>query len=101
MKWKQVCLKVRSLLKVEDPPHYLLMHSEENDICQEDKCVVIRENIKKGLNKLQNLFPTTILIWSQILPRFQWRGKVDHFALERARVRLNSCIAIYILELGG
>lgn len=101
MRWKQVCPKVRSLLKVEDPPHYLLVHCGGNDIGQEDKCVVLRENIKKGLEKLQNLLPNTTLIWSQVLPRLQWRGEVDHLALERARVRLNSCIATYILELGG
>lgn len=28
-------------------------------------------------------------------------GEVDHLALERARVRLNSCIDTYILEIGG
>lgn len=99
MRWKQVCPKVRSLLEVEDPPHYLLVHCRGNDIGQEDKCVVLRENIKKGLDKLQNLLPNTTLIWSQVLPRLQWRGEVDHLALERARVRLNSCIATYILEL--
>lgn len=78
MRWKQVCPKVRSLLKVEDPPHYLLVHCGGNDIGQEDKCVVLRENIKKGLDKLQNLLPNTTLIWSQVLPRLQWRGEVDH-----------------------
>lgn len=86
MKWKQVCPKVRSLLKVEDPPHYLFCGGK--DIGQEDKCEVLRENIKKGLDKLQNLLPNTTLIWSQVLPMLQWRGEVDHLALERARVRL-------------
>lgn len=78
MRWKQVCPKVRSLLKVEDPPHYLLVHYGGNDVGQEDKCVVLRKNIKKGLDKLQNLLPNTTLIWSQVLPRLQWRGEVDH-----------------------
>lgn len=101
MKWKQVCPQVRTLLKIEEPPSYLLIHCGGNDIGQGDTGVVLRKRIKKDLIYLHNLLPNTTIVWSQILPRLQWRGEVDHLAVERARVRLNSSIATFVLNLEG
>lgn len=100
MIWKHVIPKVQSLLNFENPPSYLIIHCGGNDIGQDVKGVVVRNNIKKGLLKLHQLLPETVLVWSQVLPRVQWRGELDHFALERARERLNNCIATFILKLG-
>lgn len=101
MIWKHVIPKVQSLLNFENPPSYLIIHCGGNDIGQDVKSVVVRNNIKKDLLKLHQLLPETVIVWSQVLPRVQWRGELDHFALERARERLNNCIATFILKLGG
>jgi lysophospholipase L1-like esterase len=101
MKWNQVYPQVQTLLKIEGPPDYLMIHCGGNDIGQGVKCVVLRNQIKKGISKLLDLLPNTIIIWSQILPRLHWRGELDHAAVDRARLRLNSCIATFILKFGG
>ena len=52
MIWKHVIPKVQSLLNFENPPSYLIIHCGGNDIGQDVKGVVVRNNIKKGLLKL-------------------------------------------------
>jgi hypothetical protein len=39
------------------------------------------------------LFPTTKIIWSQILPRSNWRYSENLKAMDRVRIRLNNAAA--------
>lgn len=46
-------------------------------------------------------FPGVKLIWSQILPRHNWKYSNNQHAMEKARKRLNSLAAKTVLDLGG
>lgn len=87
-------LKIKSLLKVEDPPHFLVLHCGGNNIPgnKGEKSVYLRLKINNTLVSLAKLLHDTVLVWSQILPRQHWRGGVDQEAVDTVRKRLNSLI---------
>ncbi|XP_056006915.1 uncharacterized protein LOC130050703 [Ostrea edulis] len=71
MRLEEIYPKVRRLLKVEDAPHILVIHCGGNNIPMDKgaKSADLRFRLKAVLKKLTALLPSTILIWSQILPR--------------------------------
>jgi hypothetical protein len=50
----------------------------------------LRELAKSQLQYAATLFPTTKIIWSQILPRSNWRYSENLKAIDRVRIRLNN-----------
>ena len=71
MKWKDVVSKVKTLLKIEDPPTYLMIHCGGNDIAGNSNSITLRHTIESDLFTLSRMLPNTILVWSQIIPRFK------------------------------
>ena len=53
----------------------------------------LRELGKSQLQYVATLFPTTKFIWSQILPRSNWRYSENRKAMDRVRIRLNNAAA--------
>ena len=91
---------IKNLLNYEEPPAALVLHVGGNDIGQLP-LKQLRKDMLTLLNELYMLLPNTIFIWSQILPRLQWRNEISHRALEKCRVRLNSFAATKVLQEGG
>jgi hypothetical protein len=50
---------------------------------------------------LAKVMPTTVLVWSQILSRLQWRYSNNLKAMEKSRVRVNTSIAFYLAKSSG
>ena len=48
-----------------------------------------------------DMFPNTKIIWSQILPRKNWRYSRNEKAMERSRCRVNSAAATETIRSGG
>lgn len=99
MRWCQVLSMVKHLLKYEDPPHLLVIHCGGNDLGSQNG-VSLKFRIRDDLIKIAGLLPNTLIVWSQILPRLQWRDERDHRAIERARKRLNNYVATFCLQRG-
>lgn len=91
----EILPKIKCLLKVEDPPNFLVLHCGGNNIPGDkgEKYVDLRLKINNTLVSLAKLLPDTVLVWSQILPRQHWRGGVDQEAMDMVRKRLNSFVA--------
>lgn len=91
---------IAHLLTLEDSPDILVLHAGGNDIGQ-IPLADLRLLIFRTLQQLRILLPCTKFIWSQILPRIRWRNELDHAALERVRLRINSYAATLVVKLGG
>lgn len=66
------------------------------------KSAHLRDKLKTVIEKLIQLLPSTIIIWSQILPRLHWRGGgINQPAMERTRMWVNSYVATLLIRLGG
>lgn len=44
------------------------------------------------------LMPDTVLVWSQILPRFKWRYSNNNVAMESSRNRGKTSVASYLTK---
>ena len=92
--------KIKTLLKVNDKPQYLILHCGANDVDSTPLKSLI-QNIKPSLGNIQLLLSNTKIIWSQLLPRRQWRYSVDVKAMNKSLKRLNSSIAAEVVKNGG
>ena len=101
MKWNEVLPKVRTLLRIEDPPAYLMIHCCGNDIAGKTNSITLRHDIESDLITLSRMLPNTTLVWSQVLPRLKWRDEDDHRAVNKIRRRINSKIATFVMRMGG
>lgn len=95
-----IMTKIRNLARVEDTPDYIVLHVGGNDLGTV-KVGTLRNDIKLIVRMILNRFPNVRLVWSEILPRLNWRYAREPDAMERARKKLNSCIGAYMIRKGG
>lgn len=91
---------IRTLLNLEDPPNYIVIHIGGNDLGHM-KLGYLHYLLIKFLSWLADKMPQTTLIWSQILPRIKWRYSDNSDLMEKGRRRLNSSIGAHLTRLGG
>lgn len=101
MKWAEVLPKVKHLLSFIDRPSYIIVHCGGNDIGGQLKSIQLIQMIQTTLNIISKICPGVTIIWSQILPRLHWRNEINHVALEKVRLRVNSKIATFVISNGG
>jgi lysophospholipase L1-like esterase len=97
---KQLRQQIRTMLKYEDPPAFLVLHISGNDI-GDSKVGFFRNEIKDTIRWIMKVLPGTVLVWSQILPRLTWRFSSDNAAMNRCKYRINNSISAFILKQGG
>lgn len=100
LKWQQLVPMLKHLLTIGETPNFLIIHCGGNSIGLSSTYELIFR-MKEDVNRIIKMFPRTVIIWSQILPRLSWRGHIEHYAMEKARRRVNNGVASYILGLGG
>lgn len=100
LKIRQVLNRMKTLMKLEEAPQFIFLHFGGNDL-GEQPVGDLRFHVKGILKSLQKLLPNTRIVWSQILPRKNWRYSQNDKAMERARVRVNSAAATEAIRLGG
>lgn len=88
------------MLRYEDPPNKLVIHIGGNDIGKV-RLGYLQYQLKELFVWLSQLMPETALIWSNILPRLQWRYSNNNVKMEKSRRRLNSTIATHMIKKGG
>lgn len=96
--------KVRSQINImrrfENAPHFILLQIGGNDIGKV-RLGLLQLQLKQFLAWLCQQLPQTKIIFSQILPRSEWRYSGDKPAMDRCRRRLNSTMATYLIKRGG
>lgn len=88
--------KLTTLLEVEYPPNFILVHIGGNDL---DRTPVkaLKDRLHDLLKFISQAMPNARIIWSEILPR-DWDGRKG---LSSARKRLNTFAARTVKQLGG
>lgn len=100
LKLTQVTNKLKTLSQIFEDPSMIILHCGGNDIGQL-KLHEARKIAKRILVFLKGNFPYTRIVWSQILPRNNWRYSSDLKAMKKARVRLNNYVATENIRQGG
>ncbi|XP_056021292.1 uncharacterized protein LOC125652581 [Ostrea edulis] len=100
MGWYEMYNKIKTLLKVADPPDYIILHCGGNNIGYTPIKQLIQD-MKGTIDKIWKLLPNTKLVWSQILPRKNWYSSDSIEKMNNSAKRINSSVAAYIVRNGG
>lgn len=100
MRISQALSRLQTIRQLEDPPQFIVFHCGGNDIGAYSLWD-LRYQIKYVLRNMIDMFPNTKIIWSQILPRKNWRYSRNEKAMERSRCRVNSAAATETIRSGG
>ncbi|XP_041446756.1 uncharacterized protein LOC121403117 isoform X1 [Xenopus laevis] len=73
-------------------PAIILIHLAGNDIGKGRNIDLIR-NIKRDLAQIRFIFPNTVIMWSEVVPRLVWLQDAGFHPLERCRKKLNFAIS--------
>ena len=92
--------QITTMMKYEDPPKFIVIHIGGNDIGA-SKVEHLRNDVKHVLTWVARNLPNTLIIWSQILPRINWRYSENFDAMERCRYRINNYVAFFVIRNGG
>lgn len=81
-------------------PHAVVIHCGGNDIgSPENPCGYLIYDIKYTLaNIMFHYLPGTAIIWSNILPRLQWRYSSNLVKMDRTRRRINRFARSHLLK---
>ena len=97
---RQIKSQIRMMKRFEDPPHFLILHVSGNDLGVV-KVGFLRNNIKNIIRWILEELPNTTIVWSQVLPRLNWRFSQNHKAMMSCRYRINNTISAFALKHGG
>lgn len=97
---RQIKSQLRIMKRYEDPPQLLVLHVSGNDLGA-IKVGFLRNNLKNTIRWIYEEFPNTTVVWSQILPRLNWRYSQDMNAMMACRKRINNTISAFVLQNGG
>lgn len=94
--------KLGTLQKVWDgpKPDFILVHCGANDLGKLKVYSILRV-IDDVMKFFKEHFPQSRIIWSQLLPRKNWRYSKHVIAMENARKRINRYGATKVLESNG
>ena len=61
----------------------------------------LRKLILKIFQFITNIIPNVLIIWSEVLTRYNWRTSHDNVAMERRSKRVNSFAGKLAIKAGG
>uniref|UniRef100_A0A8W8NC18 SGNH hydrolase-type esterase domain-containing protein n=1 Tax=Magallana gigas TaxID=29159 RepID=A0A8W8NC18_MAGGI len=84
----QLLPKLRVLRRIENDTDVLIIHCGANSLGLIELKSLL-EKLQDTLEQIAKLFPRSKLVWSNLLPRFNWRYSEDIRAMEDSRKRVN------------
>lgn len=73
MTWDDLKAKIQFLMMHMSTPLMIVIHVGGNSVVEKKLGTIIR-SIDRDISYIASLFPSTLLVWSDILPRRTWRG---------------------------
>eukprot|EP00105_Crassostrea_gigas_P006364 XP_011420273.1 PREDICTED: uncharacterized protein LOC105323025 isoform X2 [Crassostrea gigas] len=99
MVWEYLYTTVSSMLIANKQPTILIIHCGGNNIGDPQNTLKgIQKFMKLTLSQIADLLPNTLIVWSHILPRSNWRQSLSTNEGENSRRRINSAIATFVLK---
>lgn len=86
-----------------DDPDVMVIHLGGNSIgTYGNSRITLLRQMKADIREINLLFPNTKLMFSDILPRWNWRGQTapSGYGLERTRRRLNGAMFGFMSDMG-
>ncbi|XP_078506701.1 uncharacterized protein LOC144827564 [Lissotriton helveticus] len=81
------------------PPDLLVLHLGENDLVSLSGLTLLKL-MKQDLEIIRTTWESTMLIWTEFVPRLHWRGARTHSALEKARRKVNRTMRLFCQHWG-
>lgn len=81
-------------------PDILIIHAGANDLGRVKSWDLMCE-VKRDLSSFKLLFPFTVLVFSEMIPRLLWSNYSSLHYLDKIRKRLNRTIRNSVISLGG
>ncbi|XP_053400856.1 uncharacterized protein LOC128557487 [Mercenaria mercenaria] len=102
MTWPEVLhLVSRKLQDCTYRPDAKVIHCGGNSLGKIPKGFLAKQ-VRNDLSEIRKLAgPTTLLIWSNILPRLNWLSNIYVGRLEDCRKKINRAAALQVFRLGG
>jgi len=100
LRWDGLVPRIEYLLSFEDPPDILVIHCGANSIGQIN-LFDFRLTIYYTLEYLRSILPNTKFVWSQMIPRLDWKYSYDCKAMNLSAARLNNYAASLVIRMGG
>lgn len=99
MVWEYLYTTVSSMLIANKQPTILIIHCGGNNIGDPQNTLKgIQKIMKLTLSQIADFLPNTLIVWSHILPRSNWRQSLSTIEGENSRRRINSAIATFVLK---
>ena len=100
MGWSRFRPKLDTLLQKAPPPQWLCVLLGSNDLGSKPLHELI-SCAQINLNYVATVSPDTKIIWSDILPRTQYRGAPSNARMEVARKSYNKKMRRFVKDMGG
>lgn len=99
LRWCHLLSSIQELQVKYPVPKLLVIQCGGNDIA-DISLSGLQKFMKRTLREIFEIFPTTRIVWSQILPRSCWRYAISNISAEISRKRISSSIATFVLNHG-
>ncbi|KAJ8375326.1 hypothetical protein SKAU_G00059060 [Synaphobranchus kaupii] len=104
-RWEHLMPLLRSKRAgIRDDPDVMVIHLGGNSIgTYGNTRISLMWCMKTDIREINLLFPKTELMFSDILPRWNWRGQTatTGYGLERTRLRLNGAMFGFLSDMGS
>ncbi|KAM8972477.1 uncharacterized protein RCH25_018195 [Pelodytes ibericus] len=98
--WGDVFSELIHLLNRGRRPDVGLIPAGGDDLGLVPQRVLVR-TMKQDINWLRDWLPGVAVVWSEIVPRFQWRHARGQVALGKCRSKINRLMSAFVRRMGG
>ncbi|KAM8921300.1 LOW QUALITY PROTEIN: uncharacterized protein RCH25_015998 [Pelodytes ibericus] len=98
--WGDVFTKLIHLLNRGRRPDVVIFHAGGNNLGLVPQRVLVC-TMKQVINRLRDWLPGVAVVWSEIVPRFQWRHARDQVALGKSRIKIKRLMSAFVRRVGG
>jgi hypothetical protein len=91
MRWQQLLPKMQTMLLSAAAPTWICLHLGGNDLASIPLRALTAMALQ-DIRTLHNMVPSSVLIWSDVLPRVHYRGTSSDAKMEKTRKTFNSAM---------